>query len=262
MFYFVSEGFYDADLRSSENNITGRIIELYMTLINHYLELGLPFVKSFYSNNNSALSAYMTETDGKFMTNSIMAKSEDEMEKAYKLGLILEGTDLHMVCKDLCTIIKVSVFEWCLCNGSTDIETVVSRIITRYLDGYQRRSILTDPFKMQLAGKKSPVSFVAYDIIYHKDSLVTDLPLIERKKLLEQNVKEIDRFAISRYIENNGIALYNVAEQQKLEGVVAKEKSSKYWFDKKSKDWIKIKYLKDMDFAICGYILKDNGCLV
>jgi bifunctional non-homologous end joining protein LigD len=123
----------------------------------------------------------------------------------------------------------------------------------------QRRSILTDPFKMQLAGKKSPVSFVAYDIIYHKDSLVTDLPLIERKKLLEQNVKEIDRFAISRYIENNGIALYNVAEQQKLEGVVAKEKSSKYCFDKKSKDWIKIKYLKDMDFAICGYILKDKG---
>ena len=130
MFYFVSEGFYDADLKSSENNITSRIIELYMTLINHYLELGLPFVKSFYSNNNSALSAYMTETDGKFMTNSIMAKSEDEMEKAYKLGLIVDGTDLHMVCNDLCTIVKGSVFEWCLCNGSMDIETVVSRIIT------------------------------------------------------------------------------------------------------------------------------------
>ncbi len=136
MFYFVSEGFYDADLKSSENNITSRIIELYMTLINHYLELGLPFVKSFYSNNNSALSAYMTETDGKFMTNSIMAKSEDEMEKAYKLGLIVDGTDLHMVCNDLCTIVKGSVFEWCLCNGSMDIETVVSRIITSYLDGY------------------------------------------------------------------------------------------------------------------------------
>ncbi len=136
MFYFVSEGFYDADLSSSENNITGRIIELYMTLINHYLELGLPFVKSFYSNSNLALSAYMTETDGKFMTNSIMAKSEDEMDKAYKLGLIVDGTDIHMVCKDLCTIVKGSVFEWCLCNGSMDIENVFSRIITRYLDGY------------------------------------------------------------------------------------------------------------------------------
>jgi bifunctional non-homologous end joining protein LigD len=49
--------------------------------------------------------------------------------------------------------------------------------------------------------------------------LVTDLPLIGRKKLLEQTIKEIDRLSISRYIENNGIALYQVAEQQKLEGM-------------------------------------------
>ncbi len=69
----------------------------------------------------------------------------------------------------------------------------------------------------------------------------------------------MDRFAISRYIETNGKALYQVAEQQKLEGVVAKDKNSKYWFGKKSRDWIKIKYMKDEDFAVCGYILKDKG---
>ncbi|MDO4536405.1 MAG: TetR/AcrR family transcriptional regulator [Clostridium perfringens] len=136
MFYFVSEGFYDEELKSPENDITGRIIELYMTLINHYMELGITFVKSFYSNNNSALSAYMTETDGKFVANSIMAKSEYEMEKAYKCGLIVEGTDIHMLCNDLCTIVKGSVFEWCLCNGAMDIESVVSRILTKYLDSY------------------------------------------------------------------------------------------------------------------------------
>jgi bifunctional non-homologous end joining protein LigD len=55
----------------------------------------------------------------------------------------------------------------------------------------------------------------------------------------------MNRFAISRYIEEKGKALYKVAEQQKLEGIVAKDKNSKYWFDKKSKDWIKIKYMKD-----------------
>lgn len=120
----------------------------------------------------------------------------------------------------------------------------------------QKRTLLTDTFKMQLAAKKYPVAFIAYDIIYYKDSLVTDCTLMERKKLLEKTVNEIDRFAISRYIEKNGITLYQVAKQQKLEGIVAKDKESKYWFNKKSRDWIKIKYLKDMDFAICGYILK------
>lgn len=136
MFYFVSEGFYDVDFKSSENNITGRIIELYMNMINHYKELGITFVKSFYSNTNSALSAYMTESDGKFVANSIMAKSEDEMDAAYRKGLIVEGTDIHMLCNDLCTIVKGSVFEWCLSNGEMDIESVVSRILTRYIDSY------------------------------------------------------------------------------------------------------------------------------
>lgn len=90
----------------------------------------------------------------------------------------------------------------------------------------QRRTLLSDPLKMQLSAKKYPVSFIAYDIIYYKDNLVTDLPLLERKKLLEKTVKEMDRFAISRYIENKGKALYQVAESQKLEGIVAKDKKS------------------------------------
>ncbi|WP_373483330.1 TetR/AcrR family transcriptional regulator [Acetobacterium sp.] len=131
MFYFVSEDFYDAELRSSENSITGRIIELYMTLINHYQALGVPFMKSFYSNNNSALSAYMSETEGKFLKNSILEKSEDEMEKAAKMGLIV-----HRPSSGLCTIIKGAVFEWCLCDGEMNIAAVLARIITRYLDGY------------------------------------------------------------------------------------------------------------------------------
>lgn len=123
----------------------------------------------------------------------------------------------------------------------------------------QRRTMISDPFKMQIAGKKYPISFVAYDIIYYKDKLVTDLPILERKKLLDKSIEEIDRLAISRFIENNGKVLYKLAEEQKLEGIIAKRKDSKYKFDKKSKDWIKIKYMKDEDFVICGYIIKEKN---
>ena len=49
----------------------------------------------------------------------------------------------------------------------------------------QRRSLLTDTFKIQLANKKYPASFVAYDIIYYKNKDVTDIPLIERKAILQ-----------------------------------------------------------------------------
>lgn len=42
-------------------------------------------------------------------------------------------------------------------------------------------------------------------------------------------------------------------------GIVAKRKDSKYYFDKRTKDWIKIKYLQDDDFVVLGYVPKENS---
>lgn len=123
----------------------------------------------------------------------------------------------------------------------------------------QRRALMSDKAKISLAAARLPVSFIAYDILYVGSERITYLPLMERKQILADTVKECDRLAISRYIDGKGIALYNLAEQQELEGVVAKRKDSKYYFGKRSKDWIKVKYLKDEDYVICGYIRKDKG---
>lgn len=123
----------------------------------------------------------------------------------------------------------------------------------------QRRVMLTDSFKIQLAAKKLPASYVAYDIIYHDGKEVTELPLLERKQLLDSIIEESKRIAISRYIREFGIELYNLTREQELEGVVAKEINSKYFFDKRSKDWLKIKRMADEDFVICGYILKESS---
>ena len=48
-------------------------------------------------------------------------------------------------------------------------------------------------------------------------------------------------------------------QKNNLEGIVAKRRDSKYYFDKRTKDWIKIKNLEDDDFVVCGYILKENN---
>ena len=40
-----------------------------------------------------------------------------------------------------------------------------------------------------------------------------------------------------------------------------KEKIVNIISDKKTKDWIKIKYLLDDDFVVCGYIFKENGVI-
>ncbi|MGH4124277.1 MAG: RNA ligase family protein [Clostridium sp.] len=125
----------------------------------------------------------------------------------------------------------------------------------------QRRSLMTNTFKIQLSSSKLPASFTAFDILYYDDHEVKDLTLMQRKKLLEKTIKENQRLAISRYIEEHGVEFYKLAKQNQLEGIVAKKKDSKYYFDKRTKDWIKIKNLLDDDFVVCGYIFKDNNVI-
>ncbi|RDU22494.1 ATP-dependent DNA ligase [Anaerosacchariphilus polymeriproducens] len=117
----------------------------------------------------------------------------------------------------------------------------------------QRRTMLTDTFKMQLSFSKYPAGFVAYDILYMDNREITDLPLIERKSYLESVIQEHRQLAVSRYIKEKGIELFQLADEQKLEGVVAKQANSKYYFDKRTKDWIKFKRMADEEFVICGY---------
>ncbi|MDO5153574.1 MAG: RNA ligase family protein [Eubacteriales bacterium] len=123
----------------------------------------------------------------------------------------------------------------------------------------QKRSMMSNPMKIELEAQRHPACFTAFDILYYEDHPVTDLPLTERKKLLESVVREESaRFAVSRPIERHGVAFYRLAEQQNLEGIVAKRKDSRYYFDKRTKDWIKCKNLKDSDYVVCGYIPKEN----
>ncbi len=123
----------------------------------------------------------------------------------------------------------------------------------------QRRTLTTNRLKLQLSYESYPASFVAYDILYLKDTSLLELPLLERKKLLSNTISETPSLAVSRYLPEKGIELFAVAKAQGLEGVIAKKSNSKYYLDKRTKDWIKFKFLADEDFVVCGYIIKEKG---
>lgn len=122
----------------------------------------------------------------------------------------------------------------------------------------QKRTMLSDPFKMKLSYSKYPANFVAYDILYFKDKLVTDLPLMERKMILSDIIIENDMLSVSRYIETDGKILFELAKQQELEGVVGKKKESLYHFGKRTNDWKKIKVMADYEAIAIAYIPKQN----
>ncbi len=123
----------------------------------------------------------------------------------------------------------------------------------------QKRSLMGDRFRIQLAAKKNPVQFAAYDILYHNGKDLTDKPLMERKAILQEKVSEGNGLSISRYIEEQGIAFFNLAKEQDLEGIVAKKKDGLYHIGKRTSDWIKIKVMQDEDLLILGYQPDEDG---
>lgn len=126
----------------------------------------------------------------------------------------------------------------------------------------QRRSLMSNRIKIDLAAQRYPACFTAFDILYEAGQDTGLRPLMERKALLSKTVRsESGRFAVSRYIETNGVAMYELTKRQGLEGVVAKRRDSLYFQGKRTRDWIKCKNLLDDDFVVCGYIHKDNNII-
>lgn len=123
----------------------------------------------------------------------------------------------------------------------------------------QRRSLMSSKVRVEVAAAQYPASYVAFDILYADGKEAMGLPLLERKLLLQKTVRETPRFSISRYIPEQGTALCKLTQEQGLEGIVAKPRDSKYFPGIRSKDWIKIKNLRDDDFVICGYIRKSES---
>lgn len=192
---------------------------------------------------------YELKLDGERCVAYLDPKSGTELRNKRNVKMlpkVPELTELHKYVKTKC------VLDGELTCIGTDGKPVFHEI--------QRRSLMTNKLRIDLAAKQHPATFVAFDILYYKDRDIKSLPLMERKALLQKAVKEENaRFAVSRYIEEQGAALFAAAKAQKLEGVVGKRKDSLYFEDKRTKDWKKVKFYHDDDFVICGYIFKENN---
>lgn len=123
----------------------------------------------------------------------------------------------------------------------------------------QARSLMKNKFKISIAAKKNPVQFVAYDIIYYDGKELTDNALMKRKEYLSKAVTEGHNLSVSRWIERNGVAFFELAKKEDLEGIVAKKKDGLYHIGKRTSDWIKIKVMQDEDLLILGYQPDENG---
>ena len=65
----------------------------------------------------------------------------------------------------------------------------------------QKRTLLTEQFKIELEVSRYPASYVVFDCIYEGNKELIWEPLLERKACLSGLVTGNPRMAVSRYIE-------------------------------------------------------------
>jgi len=123
----------------------------------------------------------------------------------------------------------------------------------------QERLHIKDKDKIKSASINNPVTFVVFDILYENKDL-TNKTLLERKEILNK-YNDTDDFMKTKIIDNNGINLFESIKKLDLEGIVAKRKDGKYYINKRTDDFIKIKNKERDEFIIGGYEEKKNGIL-
>jgi len=109
-----------------------------------------------------------------------------------------------------------------------------------------------NPREIQQLAAQSRIAYYLFDLLYLDGFDLTTCALIERKRLLEQILKESKNVRYSDHIIGEGEKLYKEVSKIPLEGIVAKRQLSHY-VQKRSTEWLKIKTVQESEVVIGGY---------
>ncbi len=104
----------------------------------------------------------------------------------------------------------------------------------------------------QLTGEGQLVYYI-FDILFLNGKDLRKLPLLERKKLLKQNLPKLPNVKYSDHVEQQGIKFFQLAKKQGLEGIIAKDAQSPYRSGQRSREWLKIKISQEQETVIGGF---------
>src|SRR5579859_727561 len=97
-----------------------------------------------------------------------------------------------------------------------------------------------------------PVLYYAFDLLYLDGYDWRRVPLEERKRKLKSVLASDGVLRYSDHYEAHGKALFDMARQKKLEGILAKKRNS-FYEERRSHEWLKIKIRHRLEAVIGGY---------
>ncbi|MDQ6757452.1 MAG: DNA ligase D, partial [Bacteroidota bacterium] len=98
-----------------------------------------------------------------------------------------------------------------------------------------------------------PIQFYVFDVLSLNGKSTCELPLTDRKELLQSIIPKNEVIKYSDHIMEKGIAFFNASTEKNLEGVMAKKADSLYYIGKRTNEWLKIKNHKTQEAIICGW---------
>ncbi|MFO7719278.1 MAG: DNA ligase D [Gillisia sp.] len=101
--------------------------------------------------------------------------------------------------------------------------------------------------------------FYVFDMLYLNGLSMLDLPLLERKSLIEEVLEGTYHTFFCDHMEGMGSAFYQRAIDAGMEGVIAKKADSTYSPGYRSESWLKIKAVQSTEAIICGFTDSESG---
>ncbi len=117
----------------------------------------------------------------------------------------------------------------------------------------QQRTGFRERGRRAAAKPEVRVLYYAFDLLYFDGYDLRRVPLEHRKQALASLLNSSnDTIRLSDHFVANGKALFNVARQKGLEGILAKQRASLYE-ERRTREWLKIKITRRLEAVIGGY---------
>ncbi len=116
----------------------------------------------------------------------------------------------------------------------------------------QQRTGFRPGGKRAAAKADVPVLYYAFDLLYLDGEDWRRMPVEDRKRKLASLITAGDALRYSDHYEEHGKALFEIAQNKGLEGIVAKRRASIYE-ERRSRDWLKIKIRHRLECVVGGF---------
>jgi len=117
----------------------------------------------------------------------------------------------------------------------------------------QNRMHVTGAAQVRRLVAQTPVTFLAFDVLYVDGRSLLTAPYAERREVLESLGLSGPSWQTPPYFAGDGPAILAASQAQGLEGVLAKRLDSPYVPDRRSDAWLKVKNIRTQEVVVGGW---------